>query len=114
LIVIALDFKKAFDSIDRRRLIEIMIEYKINSYIIDLVAKIYSNETTTSTSTSTYKHQPHREIICLWWRFLQPQQLIKVNKHIWGCMLICLYQLSGQINEQIAVTVSLKMHIYAL
>ena len=47
LIVIALDFKKAFDSIDWRRLIEIMIEYKINPYIIDLVAKIYSNETTT-------------------------------------------------------------------
>ena len=47
LIVIALDFKKAFDSIDRRKLLEVMIEYRINPYIIDLVAKIYSNEKTT-------------------------------------------------------------------
>ena len=46
LIVIALDFKKAFDSIDRRRLIEALIEYRINPYIIDLIAKIYSNDKT--------------------------------------------------------------------
>ena len=46
LIVIAIDFKKAFDSIDRRKLIEIMIEYRINPYIINLIANIYSNETT--------------------------------------------------------------------
>ena len=42
LIVIAPDFKKAFDSIDRRKLIEALVEYRINPYIIDLVAKIYS------------------------------------------------------------------------
>ena len=47
LIVIALDFKKAFDSIDRRKLIEVLIDYRINPYIIDLVAKVYSNEKTT-------------------------------------------------------------------
>ena len=46
LIVIALDFKKAFDSIDRRKLIEALIEYRINPYIIDLIAKIYSNDKT--------------------------------------------------------------------
>ena len=47
LIVVVLDFKKAFDSIDRKKLIEVLIEYRINPYIIDLVAKIYSNEKTT-------------------------------------------------------------------
>ena len=46
LIVIALDFKKAFDSIDRRKLIEALIEYRINPYVIDLIAKIYSNDKT--------------------------------------------------------------------
>ena len=46
LIVIALDFKKAFDSIDRRKLIEALIEYRINPYVIDLIAKIYSNDRT--------------------------------------------------------------------
>ena len=46
LIVMALDFKKAFDSIDRKKLIEVMIEYRINPYVIELVAKIYSNEKT--------------------------------------------------------------------
>ena len=46
LIILALDFKKAFDSIDRRRLIDALIEYRINPYIIDLAAKIYSNDRT--------------------------------------------------------------------
>ena len=49
LIVIALDFKKAFDSIDRRKLIEALKNYMINPHIINLVAKIYSNDKTILT-----------------------------------------------------------------
>ena len=40
LIVITLVFKKAFDSINRKQLIEALKEYMINPYIIDLIAKI--------------------------------------------------------------------------
>ena len=46
IILVALDFKKAFDSIDRKRMIEVLIKYKIHPYIIDLIAKVYSNEKT--------------------------------------------------------------------
>ena len=49
LIVITLDFKKAFDSIDRRKLIEALKEYMINPHIINLIAKIYSNDSTMVT-----------------------------------------------------------------
>ena len=49
LIVITLDFKKAFDSIDRRKLIDALKEYMINPHIIDLIAKIYSNDHTLVT-----------------------------------------------------------------
>ena len=46
IILVALDFKKAFDSIDRKRMIEVLIKYKIHPYIIDLIAKVYSNDKT--------------------------------------------------------------------
>ena len=49
LIVIALDFKKAFDSINRRKMIEAMKDYMIEPSIINLIAKIYSNDSTTVT-----------------------------------------------------------------
>ena len=49
LIVITLDFKKAFDSINRKQLIEALKEYMINPYIIDLIAKIYSSDSTIVT-----------------------------------------------------------------
>ena len=49
LIVIALDFKKAFDSIDRRKLIDILKEYMVNPHIVNLIAKIYSNDRTIVT-----------------------------------------------------------------
>ena len=49
LIVITLDFKKAFDSIDRNNMIEALKEQMINPYIIDLVAKIYSDDSTVVT-----------------------------------------------------------------
>ena len=46
LIIVALDFKKAFDSIDRRRMIETLIKYKIHPHVIDLIAKINSQDET--------------------------------------------------------------------
>ena len=46
LIVVALDFKKAYDSIDRRKLIEVLIKYKINPYMIDIIAKVYNGDET--------------------------------------------------------------------
>ena len=42
-IITALDFKKAFDSVKRKELIETLIRYKIDPKIIDIVAKIYKN-----------------------------------------------------------------------
>ena len=46
IILIALDFKKAFDSVNRKSLIETMIKYKVNPYVIDLIAKLYENDST--------------------------------------------------------------------
>merc|ERR1712121_325541 len=39
-----IDFKKAYDSIDRKQLIEVLIEYKINPKIIDLTVQMYRND----------------------------------------------------------------------
>ena len=41
-----IDFKKAFDSIDRKKLIEVMIDYKINPIIIDLIVQMYRDDHT--------------------------------------------------------------------
>ena len=41
-----IDFKKAYDSIDRKKLIEVLIEYKINPQIIDLIVQMYHNDHT--------------------------------------------------------------------
>ena len=46
LIITALDFKKAFDSVNRKELIETLIKYKIDPKIIDIVVKIYTNDET--------------------------------------------------------------------
>ena len=46
LILIAIDFKKAFDSIDRAKLIETLIKYKIHPHIIDTIAKVYQGDHT--------------------------------------------------------------------
>ena len=46
LIVIALDFKKAFDSVDRGKLIETLTYYRMNPLLIELVTKIYTGERT--------------------------------------------------------------------
>merc|ERR1711891_127091 len=41
-----IDFKKAYDSIDRKKLIEVLIEYKINPKIIDLIVQVYKDDHT--------------------------------------------------------------------
>ena len=46
LIIVALDFKKAYDSIDRGKLIETLVKYKIHPHIINLIAKVYSGDET--------------------------------------------------------------------
>ena len=42
--MVALDFRKAYDSIDRGRLLEALVRYKINPGLIDLVARVYSGD----------------------------------------------------------------------
>ena len=42
-----IDFKKAYDSINRGKLIEVLIKYKINPQIIDMIIKIYKGDSTT-------------------------------------------------------------------
>merc|ERR1712121_582964 len=41
-----IDFKKACDSIDRKKLIEVLIGYKINPKIIDLIVQMYKDDHT--------------------------------------------------------------------
>ena len=41
-----IDFKKAYDSIDRKRLIEVLVEFKINPQIIDLIVQMYEGDST--------------------------------------------------------------------
>lgn len=46
LYVAALDFKKAFDFVSREKLIQVMMEYKIDSKIIQCIKEIYSKDKT--------------------------------------------------------------------
>ena len=46
LIVISIDFKKAYDSIKREKIIEVMKEYKIHKKLIDTTGEIYKGDTT--------------------------------------------------------------------
>lgn len=46
LIVTAVDYKKAFDSIKREEIIKTLMKYKVNNKVIDVVAKIYYNDST--------------------------------------------------------------------
>ena len=49
MVVMALDYSKAFDSVDRRRLVETMVTYKINPLVINLIARLYSGDETVLT-----------------------------------------------------------------
>ena len=42
-----IDFKKAYDSINRERLIEVLIKYKINPHIINMIVQMYEGDKTT-------------------------------------------------------------------
>ena len=42
-----IDFKKAYDSINRERLIEVLIKYKINPHIINMIVQMYEGNKTT-------------------------------------------------------------------
>merc|ERR1711874_405568 len=42
-----IDFKKAYDSIHRGKLIEVLIKYKVNPKIIALIVQMYENDRTT-------------------------------------------------------------------
>ena len=46
IIMLALDFQKAFDSLNREEMVKTLIEYKIDPRVIDLVVKIYTNDET--------------------------------------------------------------------
>ena len=46
LVIVALDFKKAYDSIDRGRLIETLVKFRIHPQVINLIAKVYSGDET--------------------------------------------------------------------
>merc|ERR1711874_673628 len=41
-----IDFKKAYDSIDRKKLIEVLVDFKINPMIINLIVQMYQNDNT--------------------------------------------------------------------
>merc|ERR1711874_410490 len=41
-----IDFKKAYDSIDRKKLIEVLIGFNINPLIIDLIVQMYQEDNT--------------------------------------------------------------------
>ena len=41
-----IDFKKAYDSINRKKLIEVLIKFKINPQIIDLIVQMYEGDRT--------------------------------------------------------------------
>ena len=42
-----IDFKKAYDSINREKLIEVLIRFKINPYIINMIIQMYEGDKTT-------------------------------------------------------------------
>ncbi|CAL4088951.1 unnamed protein product [Meganyctiphanes norvegica] len=46
LVLITVDYSKAYDSIDREKMIEALIEYKIHPHIIDNIIKLYSGDYT--------------------------------------------------------------------
>ena len=41
-----IDFKKAYDSIDKKRLIEVLVKFKSNPQIIDLIVQMYEGDST--------------------------------------------------------------------
>ena len=46
MVAIAIDFKKAYDSIKRETMVQILIELKKDSKIIDFIVRIYMEDST--------------------------------------------------------------------
>ena len=41
------DFKKAYDSVNRQKLIEVMTKYEMNTRIIEMIVQMYASDKTT-------------------------------------------------------------------
>ena len=59
LIVTSLDFKKAFDSEDRGKLIECLMKYNIHPKIISVVAKLYTGDRTNLFLNNEFQTEMH-------------------------------------------------------
>ena len=46
LVVISLDYSEAFDSIDKEKMIEGLMKYKIHPHIIDTIVRVYDGDQT--------------------------------------------------------------------
>ena len=46
LVVVSIDFKKAYDSIKREEMIQVMKEYRIHPEVIDILAEVYQGDST--------------------------------------------------------------------
>ena len=46
LVMVALDFKKAFDSVERKGMVETMMKYKMDPKVIDIIAKVNTGDRT--------------------------------------------------------------------
>ena len=44
-----IDFRKAYDSVDRRELIEVLVKYNVNTKIIDMIVQMYAGDKTIIT-----------------------------------------------------------------
>ena len=44
-----IDFRKPYDSMDRKKLIGVLIKYKVNPKIIELIVQMYASDKTTIT-----------------------------------------------------------------
>ena len=62
LYMISIDFQKAFDSVNRRKLVEIMMDYKIHPSIINVIANIYCGDKTSLHLNN--KYQTDMEVTC--------------------------------------------------
>ena len=55
LIITAIDFKKAYDSIKRDSLVKALLKYKVHPLMIDIITEIYKDDKTTLTLSNNIK-----------------------------------------------------------
>ena len=55
LIIIAIDYKKAYDSVDRQAIVDVLKYYKVESRIIDTIVEIYKEDKTEMTIRKDFK-----------------------------------------------------------